>query len=327
MKKRIAQQHRREATRGGWRLPTTHRQHSGDPTASTTTPRRTCDLCETIEDLTNTKVNITRDRTGKITHPHHSFSVKILLESNARKSRKHQNPKTLRSAAQSHNIVGSLGELTYSSSVNTHRINVMQCMTPCQTSETVRIYSNRMLCSCYSYRAPCRTRMYIRKFAYDLYLKLNEVGFQPNAVTSRSLLKGCASTKVLEWVQVDHRHISVGGYESEVCVGSTLLHMEGDGRSMHIQTADITNEAIAILGFQVEHGINANLYTHVDGLKRYSKEKTLERLGRLTTASLRVEWNRANIRVGTAAIQMYAKCGSIEEEVAGVSRPMTYTGR
>ena len=52
--------------------------------------------------------------------------------------------------------------------------------------------------------------------AYDLYLKMKEEGFQPDAVTYMSLLNDCASTGALEWVKDVHMHILEGGYESDV---------------------------------------------------------------------------------------------------------------
>ena len=60
--------------------------------------------------------------------------------------------------------------------------------------------------------------------AYDLYLKMKEEGFQPDAVTYMSLLNDCASTGALEWVKDVHRHILEGGYESDVRVGNALVH-------------------------------------------------------------------------------------------------------
>ena len=61
--------------------------------------------------------------------------------------------------------------------------------------------------------------------AYYIYLKMKEEGFQPDAVTYMSLLNDCASTAALEWVKDVHRHILEEGYESDVRVGSALVHM------------------------------------------------------------------------------------------------------
>ena len=61
--------------------------------------------------------------------------------------------------------------------------------------------------------------------AYDLYLKMKEEGFQPDSVTYVSLLNDCGSAGALEWVKDVHRHILDGGHESDVRVGSALVHM------------------------------------------------------------------------------------------------------
>ena len=68
--------------------------------------------------------------------------------------------------------------------------------------------------------------------AYDLYLKMKEEGFQPNAVSYMSLLNDCASTGALEWVKDVHSHILEAGYESDVRVGGALVHMYAKCGSM-----------------------------------------------------------------------------------------------
>ena len=61
--------------------------------------------------------------------------------------------------------------------------------------------------------------------AYDLFLKMKEEHFQPDAITYMSLPNNCASTGALEWVKDVHRHLFKGRYESDVCVGNALVHM------------------------------------------------------------------------------------------------------
>ena len=68
--------------------------------------------------------------------------------------------------------------------------------------------------------------------AYDLYLKMQEEGFQPNAVTYVSLPKCCASTGALEWVKEVHSHIVEARFGSEIRVGSGLIHMYAKCGSM-----------------------------------------------------------------------------------------------
>ena len=97
--------------------------------------------------------------------------------------------------------------------------------------------------------------------AYELYLKMKEEGFQPNAVTYVSLLNDFGSAGALEWVKDVHRHILEEGHESDVRMGSALVHMYAKSGSIEdaqlvferMEECDVMTWNIMIGGFG-QHG-------------------------------------------------------------------------
>ena len=171
--------------------------------------------------------------------------------------------------------------------------------------------------------------------AYDLYLKMKEEGFQPNAVTYMSLLNDCASTGALEWVKDVHRHILEGGHESDVRVGSALIHMYAKCGS--IEDAAVAFERMKerdIITWNVMIGAYAGSSRGVEAYDLYLKMKeegfqpnavTYMSLLNDCASTGALEWvkdvhrhileggHESDVRVGSALIHMYAKCGSIED--------------
>ena len=171
--------------------------------------------------------------------------------------------------------------------------------------------------------------------AYDLYLKMKEEGFQPNAVTYMSLLNDCASTGALEWVKDVHRHILEGRYESDVRVGSALIHMYAKcgsiedaavvfdrmkGRNLITWTVMIGAYAGSGRGVEAydlylkmkEEGFQPNAVTYMSLLNDCASTGALEWVKDVHWHILE-EGHESDVRVGNALIQMYAKSGSIED--------------
>ena len=171
--------------------------------------------------------------------------------------------------------------------------------------------------------------------AYDLYLKMKEEGFQPNAVTYMSLLNDFASTGALDWVKDVHRHILDGGCESDVRVGSALVHMYAKSGSIedaavvfdrmkgrNLITWNVMIGAYAGSGRGVEaydlylkmkeEGFQPNPVTYVSLLNDCASTEALEWVKVVHKHILEggYEWD---LRVGIALIHMYAKSGSIED--------------
>jgi len=61
--------------------------------------------------------------------------------------------------------------------------------------------------------------------AYELFIRMQQEGFKPDAVTYVSILNACASAGALEWVKEVHSHALKTGLESDVRVGNALVHM------------------------------------------------------------------------------------------------------
>ena len=171
--------------------------------------------------------------------------------------------------------------------------------------------------------------------AYDLYLKMKEEGFQPDAVTYISLLNDCASTGALEWVKDVHRHILEGGYESDVRVGNALVHMYA--KSGSIEDAAVVFDRMKerdLITWNVMIGAYAGSCRGVVAYDLYLKVKeegfqpdavTYMSLLNDCASTGALEWvkdvhrhileggHESDVRVGNALVHMYAKSGSIED--------------
>ena len=170
--------------------------------------------------------------------------------------------------------------------------------------------------------------------AYDLYLKMKEEGFQPNAVTYMSLLNDCASTGALEWVKDVHRHILEEGYESDVRVGNALVHMYAksgsieDARMMfdRMKERDVITWNVMIgayagsgpgveaydLYLKMKEGFQPDAVTYVSLLNDCASTGALEWVKNVHRHILEGGYE-SDVRVGSALIHMYAKFGSIED--------------
>ena len=171
--------------------------------------------------------------------------------------------------------------------------------------------------------------------AYDLYLKMKEEGFQPDAVTYMSLLNDCASTGALEWVKDVHRHILEEGYESDVRVGSALVHMYA--KSGSIEDAAVVFDRMKgrnLITWNVMIGAYAGSGRGVEAYELYLKMKaegfqpdavTYMSLLNDCASTGALEWVKdvhrhileggyeSDVRVGNALVHMYSKSGGIED--------------
>ena len=171
--------------------------------------------------------------------------------------------------------------------------------------------------------------------AYDLYLKMIEEGFQPNAVTYVSLLNACASTGALEWVKDVNRHILEGGHESDVRVGSALVHMYAKSGSIadarmvfdRMKERDLITWTVMIGAYagsgrgmeaydlylrMKEEGFQPSVVTYVSLLNDCGSAGALEWVKDVHRHILE-EGHESDVRVGNALVHMFAKSGSIED--------------
>ncbi|CAM6105985.1 unnamed protein product [Calypogeia fissa] len=171
--------------------------------------------------------------------------------------------------------------------------------------------------------------------AYLLFLQMRQEGFEPNAITYMSILNGSASAGALEWVREVHGYARKAGLESDVRVGSALVHMYARSGSIddakvvfdRMETRDVYAWTVMIGGL-AEHGCGHEAYqlflqmrqegfepnaiTYVNILNASASAGALEWVkevhGHATKAGL-----ESNMRVGSALVHMYAEIGRIAD--------------
>jgi pentatricopeptide repeat protein len=68
--------------------------------------------------------------------------------------------------------------------------------------------------------------------AYDMFIRMQQVGFKPDARTYVSILNACASARALDWVKEVHNQAREAGFELDLRVGNALVHMYAKCGSM-----------------------------------------------------------------------------------------------
>ena len=171
--------------------------------------------------------------------------------------------------------------------------------------------------------------------AYELFLHMQREGFKPNAITYMSILNACASAGALEWVKEVHTHAREAGFESDVRVGSALVHMYAKCGSIDdarlafdkMKERDVVTWNVMIGGL-AEHGCGHEAYdlflqmkregfkpnaiTYISILNACASAGALEWVKEVHTHAREAGFE-SNVRVGSALVHMYAKCGSIDD--------------
>ncbi|KAJ7560407.1 hypothetical protein O6H91_04G128300 [Diphasiastrum complanatum] len=178
-------------------------------------------------------------------------------------------------------------------------------------------------------------RQGLGKEALTLYEQMKEEGVQPNNVTYVVLLKACASISALEEGKQLHMDIIKSGFESDVIVGSTLVDMYAKCKllkhahqvfiNMHQRdlvswTAMIAGyaqqglgkEALALYEQMKQEGLQPDDVTYVVLLKACASIAALEQGKQLHSAIIKSGFE-SNAMVGNILVDMYAKCGCIED--------------
>ncbi|CAM6102539.1 unnamed protein product [Calypogeia fissa] len=171
--------------------------------------------------------------------------------------------------------------------------------------------------------------------AYRLYLQMRQEGFEPDAITYTSILNASASAGALEWVKEVHGHATKAGLQSDVRVGSALVHMYSESGS--IDDARLVFDRMekrnvftwnAMIGALAQHGCGHEAYRLFLQMRREGFEPDAITYMSILNASASVgalEWVKgvhghatkagleSDVRVGNALIHMYAKSGSIDD--------------
>ncbi len=142
------------------------------------------------------------------------------------------------------------------------------------------------------------------KDAFESFNQMQQEGVKPNKVTCISLLKACSSPKTLEWGKFAHVHIIEAGLESDVRVGTALINMYAK--------CGCSDEAFEVFSGMQQEGVKLDYITYVSILNACANQAALDR-GKWVHSLVKRSGLESNVRVGTALIDMYAKCGSCKD--------------
>ncbi len=171
--------------------------------------------------------------------------------------------------------------------------------------------------------------------ALELFQKMLQEGVQPDAVTYVGVLNACASIMALEEGRRAHEHIIQSGCESNSFVGSSLIDMYAKCGSMeeasrvfnklpsravvcwtamifgHVKRGE-GHKALELFQKMQQEGVQPDTVTYVGVLNACASIIALEE-GRHAHEQIIQSGCESNAFVGSSLIDMYAKCGSMEE--------------
>jgi pentatricopeptide repeat protein len=172
--------------------------------------------------------------------------------------------------------------------------------------------------------------------AFELFNQMRQEGAQPNEVTYLSILKACANPAALKWGKEVHGHIRLGGFLSDMRVGTALLQMYAKCGSITEAREVFDNlpkrDIIAwtgMIGAYAEYGRGHEAYElflqmQQQGYKPDAFIFTSLLNQRSSAAAGALEWVKdvhahavqagleMDVRVANGLINMYAKCGSVD---------------
>jgi pentatricopeptide repeat protein len=164
---------------------------------------------------------------------------------------------------------------------------------------------------------------------------MQQEGVQPNSVTFVGVLNACASVIALEEGRRVHHQIMQSGSESDVFVGNSLLDMHAKCGSIEdawkvfhkMASRNVVTWTAVILGhvkcgqgqkalelFQQiqQEGVQPDSVTFVGVLNACASIIALEE-GRCVHHQIIQSGLESDVFVGNSLLDMYAKCGSIED--------------
>eukprot|EP01018_Ginkgo_biloba_P031865 Gb_04144 [translate_table: standard] len=167
-----------------------------------------------------------------------------------------------------------------------------------------------------------------------LFYEMQRTGIQPNEFTFASILPACANLADLERGKEVHEEIRRSGFQSDVFVGSALVDMYvkcgniEDARHVFdkmpernvvswnaLMAGYVQNghgeEALALFHEMLRLGIQPNEFTFATILPACANLAALEH-GKGVHEEIIRSGFISNVFVGSALVDMYAKCGSIE---------------
>ncbi|CAM6093692.1 unnamed protein product [Calypogeia fissa] len=171
--------------------------------------------------------------------------------------------------------------------------------------------------------------------AYQLYVRMRQKGFEPDAITYSSILNAPGSAGALEWVKEVHSHASKAGLESDVRVASALVHMYAESGSLddarlvfdRMEERNVVAWNVMIGGL-AQHGCGHESYRLFLQMRQEGVEPdaiTYISIFNASASAGAMEWVKevhghaceagleSDVRVANALVHMYAKSGSIDD--------------
>ncbi|CAK9206960.1 unnamed protein product [Sphagnum troendelagicum] len=171
--------------------------------------------------------------------------------------------------------------------------------------------------------------------ALELFHQMQQKGVQPTPVTLIGVLNACASMFALQEGRCTHEQIIESGWESDVFVGSSLVDMYAKCGSMEdaervfnkMLSRNVVTWTTMILGYvkcgqgskalelfqqMQQEGVQPAPLTLVGVLNACASVVALEEGRRTHDWVIKSGWD-SNVFVGNSLIDMYAKCGSLED--------------
>jgi pentatricopeptide repeat protein len=171
--------------------------------------------------------------------------------------------------------------------------------------------------------------------ALELFQQMQLDGVQPDPVTFVEMLNACASVAALEKGRRVHEQIIQSGCESDTFVGSSLVDMSVKYRSMkdawrtfnrmpsrngvtwnamlfgHVKCGQ-GEKALELFQQMQQEGVQPDPVTFVGVLNACASAVTLEE-GRCAHEQIIQSGFESDSFVGNSLVNMYVKCGSIED--------------
>jgi pentatricopeptide repeat protein len=171
--------------------------------------------------------------------------------------------------------------------------------------------------------------------ALELFRQMQHEGVHPNSVTFVGVLNACASIIALDEGRCVHLQIIQSGLESNIFVGNSLIDMYAKCGSLEdawivfnkMPSQDVVSWNAMILGHvkcgqgqkalelfrqMQQEGVHPNYVTFVGLLNACASVIALEE-GRCVHHHIVQSGLEMNVFVGNSLVDMYAKCGRIED--------------
>ncbi|KAG0627493.1 hypothetical protein M758_2G205300 [Ceratodon purpureus] len=173
------------------------------------------------------------------------------------------------------------------------------------------------------------------KDAFTLFRQMLDEGLEPNTITYLTVLDACSSPAALEWGKGVHARALDAGFVSDFRVGTALVNMYVKGGSM--EDARRVFDGLVKRDVSAFNAMIGGYAKNGDGDQAFEVFRWMQREGtkpnRISYLSILdacsgpdgLAWGKAvharciragladDIRVATALLRMYTKCGSIED--------------